>query len=747
MVGPKKPKVSVSITAYNQEPYIAQAIEGVLMQETDFPFEILIGEDQSSDRTREIVREYQRRHPDVIRLFLHDHPPDYVRVHGRRNFMHNLRHARGKYVALLDGDDFWIDRHKLSRQVAYLEANPKLAICFHRVLERDETRAGRDQISNPDTPARVFTLLDLLQGNFIHTCSVLFRNQPRLYFPEWFLRCPIGDWPMHIINATGGDIGFIPEVMSVYRVHGRSIWSSRNVLARRQLCLGMLATFDRYLNYKHHLAIRVIQDNMRLTLLQTALENDRGDLAAEYLAAILRSRTVDRNTLWQTLGVLGRDRGSHGEGIRRMAARYLREYGTSATLELLKSYRENGWDDKCVVLTSLIRPEKLTPEEQMDYFRTLSTLYRSAQGSGAKSRISASFPTVVSLIRPEKLKPEERLDCFAVLSALYRSAEDGDETSRLLASFTAYAKSISASPLIWLALDLFAEGMPGKSAALLHVVNHRTLNDDDRENYLHLLVKLAETRGEMGEDTVSASRIVSVAAPFGDSRKLKVAGDLCRMGKQALGIGIMSRLNGEKLTQEERNELGRLLSEALALSATPGEETRLKRILATNADVLGVSCHLKIAWIHLHKGRYADCLHGLAGMAPDGLDREHRADFDLLRYHAHKHSGSPAGRMERLAKRAIASIQEKGFLLTADAYHVASLFEDLNDLDSAVSWYTRVIRYGRGKSYLSGSHFHLARIFLKREEIVKTVEALEKCLVENPDHKKAKEMLKSLSER
>jgi glycosyltransferase involved in cell wall biosynthesis len=106
----KNPLISVNIVTYNHEPYIAQAIEGALMQKTNFPYEVLIGEDDSSDGTREICKEYAAKHPDKIRLFLNDRK-NVIYINGqptgRWNFINLLKNTKGKYVAFCEGDDYW----------------------------------------------------------------------------------------------------------------------------------------------------------------------------------------------------------------------------------------------------------------------------------------------------------------------------------------------------------------------------------------------------------------------------------------------------------------------------------------------------------------------------------------------------------------------------------------------------------------------------------------------------------------
>ena len=215
-------KVSVCIQTYNHERYIARALDSVLMQETDFDFEIIIGEDESSDGTREICIDYARRYPDRIRLFLRSRE-DVIFINGRPtgryNFIQNLNAARGQYIALLDGDDYWTDPRKLQKQADLLDAHPEYALCFHAVYEMDEE--GRQlRIIRPPQRKPVYTLRELLKHNFIPALSVMFRHHPQHHhMPDWFRETTAADWPLHILNATRGDIGYIDDIMGVYQRH------------------------------------------------------------------------------------------------------------------------------------------------------------------------------------------------------------------------------------------------------------------------------------------------------------------------------------------------------------------------------------------------------------------------------------------------------------------------------------------------------------------------------------------------
>lgn len=248
-------KVSVSVTTYNHEPFIAQALDSVLMQETDFEYELLVGEDDSSDRTREIVRAYGERYPERIRLFLNDRENViYVdgRPTGRWNFVNNLKHTRGQYVALLDGDDYWTTPYKLQKQANFLDMHPECALCFHGVTKQYEEGAVRPRREVQPTYTDFYTLEDLLERNFIRTCSVMYRNHLFGDFPDWFYITPTGDWPLHILNAQHGRIGYLDEVMAVHRVHGGSVWSPRSVVERRKGIIRTLRILRRNLPEHAH---------------------------------------------------------------------------------------------------------------------------------------------------------------------------------------------------------------------------------------------------------------------------------------------------------------------------------------------------------------------------------------------------------------------------------------------------------------------------------------------------------------
>jgi len=252
-------KVSVCITAYNHDKYIAQAIEGALMQKTDFDFEIIIGEDDSKDGTRETVKKYKEQYPDRITLFLNDRKNViYIngRPTGRWNFMNNIKNARGDYIALLDGDDYWTSPDKLQRQADFLDANPDCSMCFHDVKKLyEDSVPPKFVVFSPKVKKERYVLEDLLRGNLMSTCSVMFRRGLFGEFPDWFCNTAMADWPLHILNAEHGDIGRIDKVMGVYRVHSGGVWFQTRPLYQFKNAIAVYKLLGGHFAGKHKKAI------------------------------------------------------------------------------------------------------------------------------------------------------------------------------------------------------------------------------------------------------------------------------------------------------------------------------------------------------------------------------------------------------------------------------------------------------------------------------------------------------------
>jgi len=214
-------KVSVAMITYNHEKFIAQAIESVLMQEVNFDYEIVIGEDCSLDKTGEIVKKYQERHSDKIRVLTRE-----KNLGMQYNFVDTLQSCMGEYVALLEGDDYWTSLYKLQKQVDFLDSHPDFTICSHNVHIKHEGQSKPIIEWLGSDHKETMTIEDLLSdGSGGATCSLVFRNKVFGEFPKWYYQISSGDWALQILCATKGKMRYFRDVMGVYRKHPSGISS------------------------------------------------------------------------------------------------------------------------------------------------------------------------------------------------------------------------------------------------------------------------------------------------------------------------------------------------------------------------------------------------------------------------------------------------------------------------------------------------------------------------------------------
>lgn len=205
--------VSVNMITFKHEPYIEQAILGVLMQETNFDYELIIADDCSPDNTREIIENIIKQHPkgNVIKYFRHRE-----NIGMQENGIFAFNQCSEKYIALCEGDDYWSDPLKLQKQVDFLEANQEYTLCFHpiNILKTDGLIVDDFITEVPENYETLETLVKL--GNYIHTPSVVFRNVITS-LPFEFRLSPIGDYFLYIILAQYGKIKCLQDKMAVYR--------------------------------------------------------------------------------------------------------------------------------------------------------------------------------------------------------------------------------------------------------------------------------------------------------------------------------------------------------------------------------------------------------------------------------------------------------------------------------------------------------------------------------------------------
>lgn len=244
-------RASVLMITYNHRDFIAQAIESVLSQQTSFDYELVIGDDCSTDGTREIVQDFQAMRPGRVRLL-----PAEPNLGVVGNFVRTYHGCRGQYVALLEGDDRWTSPDKLQAQVEYLDAHLECAACFHatKVFHEADDVPARDCF--PIMRRRTYGIEDLLESNFMYTCSVTFRNHLFGDFPKWFHTMRVADWPLHVLNAEHGKIGYLDRVMSAYRIHPGGVWSRLRQIERLREELETYKIINQHLEYRYDREIR-----------------------------------------------------------------------------------------------------------------------------------------------------------------------------------------------------------------------------------------------------------------------------------------------------------------------------------------------------------------------------------------------------------------------------------------------------------------------------------------------------------
>lgn len=269
------PKISVLCPCYNHAPYIRQALDSILMQEVDFPIEILVGEDCSPDDSRAVLQAYEAEHPGVLQIFYRE-----KNMGGTRNVYDLLMRAQGEYLIILETDDYWTDPHKLQKQADFLDAHPEYIGCAHACEKVDGL--GVSQGFLPLDLLRTgqrYTLIDFLRAKpAFQTATLLYRNIFRNGGDYSIIRTAhplVSDFTVYSILLQRGDIFVMPDCMSVYRQvikKGSSFSAQETAHREKMLLLGMqmLINLEAYFGEKVDYSIR------------------KQDLLNSYLAAWLR---------------------------------------------------------------------------------------------------------------------------------------------------------------------------------------------------------------------------------------------------------------------------------------------------------------------------------------------------------------------------------------------------------------------------------------------------------------------------
>ena len=299
-------RVAVRCHTFNHADYILDALNGFVMQKTDFPFVILLMDDASTDGTREIIQsfvseQFDTENPDVA----YERDCDYAYIQHAQHkenkqcfivaiylkFNHYSRRIPKfpllgewrqlcQYEAICEGDDYWIDANKLQKQFDFMESHPEHSLCFHAIYR--QFNDGRKKLEQrykhdvEDCPAHHAIMGD---GGYISTNSMFFRMAYRnIDYPQWATSAPVGDLPLMLVMMERGKLAFMKDVMAVYRVCTPGSWSSKRLdinyhIAFNKKIKSMWIAYDEYSHRKHHLVIMARLAKNRIMLLIKQIKN------------------------------------------------------------------------------------------------------------------------------------------------------------------------------------------------------------------------------------------------------------------------------------------------------------------------------------------------------------------------------------------------------------------------------------------------------------------------------------------
>jgi len=218
------PVVSIICPTYNHEKFIEQCLESFFMQETTFPVEIIIHDDASTDRTTQIVRACHAKYPRLIRTIVQKEN----RFQNGKDLSFLYKTARGEYIALCEGDDYWTEPHKLQKQVDFLDKHPDYSICGHRFMHVCGDHPAASPFPSP-VQRESGTLEDILRWNYLLTCTIVYRAGLVTEIPSRFKNLLHGDMPMWVLLAQRGRVGYINEIMAAYRLHSGGVWTGTSI--------------------------------------------------------------------------------------------------------------------------------------------------------------------------------------------------------------------------------------------------------------------------------------------------------------------------------------------------------------------------------------------------------------------------------------------------------------------------------------------------------------------------------------
>lgn len=232
-------KISVSVTTFNHERFIRQAVESVLSQACSAEIEVVVGDDCSTDGTGSILADLERQHGSRLKII---RPKRNLGRNGCPMFLETLRHCDGDFVAMFDGDDYWTSPDKLEQQLDFFHRHPECSLCHHAVesvFADGQTQAWQADLGTEES---VVGFESLLPYHYIASPAPMVRREVVRTLPRWVKRAPFGDWPIYLHASDLGRIGYIPRTMAAYRFHGGGVWTQATKVQRLQQVVDFFAS-------------------------------------------------------------------------------------------------------------------------------------------------------------------------------------------------------------------------------------------------------------------------------------------------------------------------------------------------------------------------------------------------------------------------------------------------------------------------------------------------------------------------
>jgi glycosyltransferase involved in cell wall biosynthesis len=259
-----KPDVSVCMLTYNHEKYIEEAINGILFQKTNFKIELVVSNDNSTDNTASIIERIIKSNNSDVEIKYLNHKKNLGMM---ENFVFTLKQCKGEYIALCEGDDYWTDPLKIHKQIEFMKSDKQLSFTFHRaqILQNGISELNYKNKAYKDRGTISTDSFLIKAGARFCTASAIFKNEILNPFPDWLLKCHVGDFPLMFLALENGKIGYLNDVMCVYRFQSNGSWSETNLkFKNRVLNIKKMIHTNRLINentngkYKKYLKTNIL---------------------------------------------------------------------------------------------------------------------------------------------------------------------------------------------------------------------------------------------------------------------------------------------------------------------------------------------------------------------------------------------------------------------------------------------------------------------------------------------------------